>query len=623
MTDHQFITAKSPARTPAKTPRRKITVSQYSASNINRANESPAKKALILLVSQLLALSHYYRNTEIGEQICSKLQIPANENHHGQNEIAKELANFALALFLEDEADNQPVSDPTPRNIEQNLQQRNQRAQDKIDKLLAKMKSDINKIRGDGSLIENITHSPDSRFAKALEELLPSEKQKGKQRNIIKPLLLSAAKYKELFNNTNSSKLFIHRVAIEQSYRQFEELEESIMGGIKKKAGNPQQVVAHKIHQELKSLSTLPLSSCESEITKLGYGKNIRDVIFSKVSDAIVRSGKIADCIFDGPLGNKLLNVANFLLNTDHKNTHGSFLQKIFTPNQVRRYESTKRAQTSANPDMLCLCGRLAMLSDYYLDTPLGRQVADKAAGKAKASYNKSKKGWATEAEKIKAIATGLYFGKYIGDEAISAMREALLHLKLMIYQIRSSGSAGEHSHFVNELIRIVLDFGSNHHPIIEPGEAIDEHYLFKNATQMFNNRIGVANFDDYFQMSIIQDAAAELDKLKNEINSQRWTAFADKETLKIAEENLNDLFKKGVEERRALIKELPVGQQDISYLIREKIKFKIPYPFWSMNIQGGQLQKPIQRINQKLNDIRQPQSLPLIDKMRIPVRVH
>lgn len=613
--------AKTPARTPAGKVARHKTVSVYSSlplqfSNGN-SNELLAKQSLTCLVSQILTLSHIYCHTDIGEEICKEIHLAPNKKQ-GQSDFAKKLAGSAMEIFLADEAD-------TTTDVKR--KENNSREREK--QLHNKMIEIINNIRGSGKGIENFTHSPDSRFAQALVELLPKDTPHALHRNIKDPFQMSLIKgYKK---TAHDAKHFIHQVAIIQSCKQFEDLEESLMGKFKKTAGDPQQIAAHKIHLELKKLSTLSLDSCEIEIAKLdpskgkNNGKSIRDLIFNKLSNSIVFSGAMAGCIFDGPFGNKLLNVANSLCNTQHTKPHDNFLRKVFTPNHVRRYPDTsKLISNSPKQTKLAICGRLLMLSDFYLDKPLGRQVADKAAQKSGngATYNEKQKGWMAQAEKIKAIATGFYFGKHNDNEStINAIQDVLNHLKIIIAEIRSSGKTGKHSRFVNELIRIIEDYGNEHGLNVKPGAKINERYLFNNAKDMFSAQISSENHEDYIHMHVIQNAAAELVKTKNDMNNQRWTPFSDKETLKIAEENLDKLFKAGIKERRDLMTALPKGQQDICALIREKIKDKIPLSFWTPHLQLGQLQKPKEIIDAYLNDIKKPQTSPKANSVK-PMRV-
>jgi hypothetical protein len=628
--DDSSVVPRTPLKTPVKpkvhiktpttgkAPRRMI-ASMYSAPISNQENESVAKKSLILLIAQLQALSHYYCNTDIGKEICNKLQISSNADQQGQKKIAEQLANFALEIFFEDEAD---VDVSLRKNVDQNMKSRNQRANARLERLQERMKNDIKKIRGEDGLFDSIIYSPDSRFAKAVEELLPGSKARSNNGNVLQ---FTKAINDTLYNDTNTAKHFIHRVVIEQSYKQFEDLETSLMGSFKKKAGNPQQIATHKIHLALRDLSAKPLNTCEAEISKLSIDKNIRGLISDKVSASIVSCGVIANSIFDGLLGDKLLNVANFLFNKKHTKTNGNFLTKIFTPNQVRRYPNPTHAARAVENTKLAFCGRLLMLSDYYLDKPLGRQVGDKAANITGnvAIYNDNNKGWAEHAEKIKTIATGIYFGKFKKDnEVIAAIQDALNHLNIIIKDIRRpnlfeqiflDGSSGKHSRFVNELIRIVTDFGKEQGLNISPAKQINERHQFNNAKEMFNNKIGSDNFEDYIHMHVIQNSASKLVQLKNEINAHRWTSFSEKETLRIAEENLDKLFKAGIKERRELIAALPKGQQDICHLIRDKIKDKIPYSFWSANIQRGRLQQPTQRIDEYLKVITQLQSSPIM----------
>ncbi len=519
------------------------------------------KDQLNILVAKLVALSHYYRNTEIGQTLCSKLGIAANLKQ-GQAHYAQKIANIALEIFLEDESDTEKLEI-----------KRNKNAKARKDRLLDQIVNIRNSIRGDGSFWSNILQSPDSRFAKAIDELLPTAKQKMSKTILQKKLLFTTEHNNALFNQkAKLAKSFIHRVVVSQSCAQFINLEKELLGRLRKTVGSAEQEATHKIHSELKKLSTLDLVKTEAAIKDLGSGKNIRDLIINKISDSVVHCARIAQCYLNGSLGQKLYNAVRILFTNNPIDNGFNLLRKTLTPNLVRRCNLSEINEKSKCPSVdrswLGLSANLLMLYDYYLDNELGRQVADRAVldeqkKGAVATYNQSRRGWIVQAEKIKAIATGLYFKKYSDDiniakqEKIIAILKALVDINQIIKEIRRAGSCGEHSHIVNELIRIVTNYGKENGLNLKPVAAINGEYLFPNFQNMFRHDIDQDNAEDYIHQHIIFHKDFYLSAAKDKINGQRWTVFSEKAPLNSAQANLHQLFKEKIGIRRRAIADL------------------------------------------------------------------
>lgn len=597
-------------------------------------NSNPGRDSLYLLASRLLSLSHYYRNTEIGEQICKKYGISPNKNA-GQSDKATEIAEFALEMFLEEESEQ-----------EQNIIHREVKSARRLTALKNKMKSIIEEIRGDGSLVDDIFYSPNSRFALALNELLPVKERVFKEEENQAKLLFTTQQNEGLFNNSDYAKHFIRRVVIQQSLAPFVELEKKVMGQDRQGTGEAQQVAARKIHEKLSALTAMDMESCEAEIIKLNVpGKNIRDLVMTKISESIVNCSRIAQCYFQSPFMDKLTEVVSFLYKKIPDQSPKEFLRKTLTPNLIRRYAISEMpasvTQSSPERSRLGLAANLLMLYDYYVDNELGRLVADKGAESAvagkgfAASYNKSRQGWLKQAEQIKAIASGLYFGSKTDPERTTELTHALKHLNKIINEIRATGSSGQHSHFVNELIRIVTSFGRDLVPKIEPSEHINSDYLIKNAEYIFPHDIDQINADDYAQMHFIYHASTPFTAAKDKFNNQKWTAVSEKLPRNAAETNLNRLFAESITNRnkeiaslelqarehakkflpegdpeRARIDASPKYKFDIVDLINHEMKSDIPcLSIFAPNstIQNGQLKKPFQEARQYLAEIKKP----------------
>ncbi len=576
---------------------------EEEAAGQNQLLKISDKDALNILVSKVFALSHYYRNTEIGQKLCSKLSIEPNLKQ-GQASNARKIAEIALEIFLEDESDT-----------EENEYKRNKKAQVRKSRLIDEIEKLRNHIRGDGSIWSNIVQSPDSRLAKALDELLPDIKQKMKKDKLPNKLQFTIQQNNALFDKkANLAKSFIHRVVVGQSCAQFVDLEKDLNGRLRKTAGTAEQKAAHAVHIELKKISTLDLVATEAEINALGPGKNIRDLIIKKVSDSVAHCGRIAECYITGSLGQKLFNVIRSLFIKKPDEYDVNLLRKTLTPNLVRRYKLDELSDDvkcpSAEKSRLGLSAILLMLYDYYLDNDLGRQVADRGAMDeekkgAVAIYNNSSKGWRAQAEKIKEIATGLlYFQKFSHNpatarqEKINVLIKALTEINKIIKEIRQSGSCGHHSHFVNELIRIVTNFGKENGLDIKPCEKVNGEYLFPNFQHMFKHDIDQENAEDYIHQHLIFHTSSPLSDMKNKINGQRWTVNSEKAPLYSAETNLNKLFNEGVNERRAAIADLTKESRENAM----KFVLNTDKDFENNQVSTEQLSEFVQRKKQDLD---------------------
>lgn len=533
-------------------------LSDANVSSLKKIN--PAlynhKDALISLVAQLLTLSHYYRNTEFGEQIGQTLNISSNTNQ-GQAVFAKEIADYALEIFLQDESDYDQLDN------EPQLKVRNKNSADRLKALQDKMVLIIQNIRGDGSSFSSFTHSPNSRFAKALDELLPKARKKMSDIHQQDKLLFTTEHNNHLFKGKpDYAKHFIHKLVIEQSCSEFIDLEKNLMGRLKKTSGDVQQHAAHNIHIALKNISLLPLASIEAEVSKLGSAKNIRHVVMDKISAAIVRCGRISDCYLNSIFGEKLFNVVKFLDHTVNEKSKQDAFRKHLIPNLVRRFDNTVVNENRLLTDTrFALCANLLMLYDFYCDNELGRQVADKGAqdrGKGFcATYNNKSKGWMEYAEMIKAIALGMYFNHPANDtDKKTQLIEALEAINNIITSIRGS-LGGNNSRFVNELIRIVTNFGKEHH-INTPASALMNGNCFSHIDQyVFRHDINSENSIDYIQQHIIFHSSKPLVEAKNAFDGQRWTVASENSLINSAEANLHTFFMKDVEMRQAAMDKL------------------------------------------------------------------
>lgn len=514
------------------------------------------KDALISLVAQLLALSHYYRNTSFGVQIGQTFNIASN-NTQGQAEFAKEIADYALEIFLQDE------SDYDENDTEHLVKQRNKNSAERLKALHDRMAAIIHNIRGDGSSFSSLTHSPNSRFAKALDELLPKAKRKMSDINQTSKLLFTTDQNNNLFKDKpDYAKHFIHKLVVEQSCSEFIDLEKNLMGRLKKGAGDMQQQAAHNIHIALKNISHLPLASIESQVTKLGYGKNIRHVVMDNISKVIVRCGRISSCYSDGVFGEKLFNVVKFLDHNVNIKTKQDAFRKHLIPNLVRKFDNTAIVvNRSVAETRLALMANLLMLYDFYLDNELGRQVADKGAydrGKGfTATYNSKSKGWQQQAEKIKEIALGLYFINAVSEsDNKNQMKQALASINNIITSIRDS-LGGSNSRFANELIRIVNNFGKEHNLNL-PASANISGNCFSHIDQyVFRHDISSENSVNYIQQHIIFHTSKPLTDVINVFDRQRWTVASENLLINSAITNLNTFFMNDVEKRQEAIDKL------------------------------------------------------------------
>lgn len=522
------------------------------ASNQSQGIISQKAESLNVLVARILALVDYYLKADMSDGL---MRWYDKQHHHGStnNDIgflkifdnsdwvkeAKELANFARQMYVDN-----------PYNAKGLLQE--------------KTKSLITQLRSP-TILGSIFGEEDCPFANALEGIINTEKQE------LTSFPVKAKDINLFIANENSAKDYIQRHIIDEVRAPYRKFQASFMGSFSFASKTVQQHAANETYRELTRLSKLSLKDREAEMEKKckPHKPNFRDSLIRTIGDPILKSGVIADCYLQGNFGAVLTTATDFLNNLKISTQKKSIKQLLNT----EKVFSFDQDFSKRKPTMKELAANLMVISDYYLNTPLGQQIADNAG----VSYNTKKNRWSEQAKILADCAMGGYANIDHKDQA-KCIQVVLENIRQIIRKIRSSWS-GSDSRLANELAKI-LNFYAKSYSELKVESEPENKYRFENADAIIRLHMGDDNADDYMHKNMLQNTAKYLNEYKNAINTRHSTSSAKYEIVKTIDNNIDGLYRKTLQERQELIGKVNDTKDKpcLGHIIQEYVQKDVPY---------------------------------------------
>ena len=147
-----------------------------------------------------------------------------------------------------------------------------------------------------------------------------------------------------------------------------------------------------------------------------------------------------------------------------------------------------------------------------------------------------------------------------------------------MINEIRQSLS--KNSRLANELISLMSRYGGACR--LHTAHNLTAARFKENSLLVEPRKLSRDQAEDFMQMNYIQQVSKIVCRLKIGLDRRDSVATAESATLLQMEQNLNNLYKMTIAERRAEMEKLPANKRNITNLTIKYLQQNIPYDFMS-----------------------------------------